>query len=505
MGAVVVAICGPVPGPGSLAAPPFMIRFSRVATLTQRPDNGGLCVARQLSMAFAPVSPSRRMLAPPSLSRLLRLAGPIVTAQMAFFGIQTTDTIIAGRMGAEVLAAIALGGTFLMMGFTFLIGFALAVAPGVSHRFGAGASEGEIGRYASSSMVLCVVLWTLWGAALWVLPEPLLIWLDIAPSMVAECSAYLRAISLGAPFLGVFFALRNVMEALGHSRPIMWLGLLMLLLNIPLDLLLMYGAGPIPALGATGCGLATAIIDVLLAASMLYCFWRLPQFRGYRPQGRPRRTEVRETVVLGLPIALALASEHAIFAIGGFLMARFGAEVMGASQIALNFTGMVFMIALGLGQATAVLVGQAAGARDGPAVRKAGSLGFASCAVLAGMLALLLLWLPETIVRLYTREAAVAAHAVMFLKVAGIFHLFDALQALGAGALRGLKDTRYVMQATTVAYWGVGGTSFWYFFIRQESAPVAVWYIYLAALGAAAVLLGLRFWWQARHFETKYA
>ncbi len=455
-------------------------------------------------MATAPPAPTPRLLAPPSLSRLLRLAGPIVAAQMAFFGIHTTDTIIAGRMGADVLAAIALGGTFLMMGFTFLIGFALAVAPGVSHRFGAGASEEEIGRYASSSLALSVLLWSLWAAALWVLPVPMLSWLEIEPAMVAQCSDYLRAISLGAPFLGVFFALRNVMEALGHSRPIMWLGLLMLLLNIPLDLLLMYGAGPIPALGATGCGIATAIIDMLLAASMLYCFWRLPQFRAFRPQGRPRGPEVRETVVLGLPIATALASEHAIFAIGGFLMARFGAEVMGASQIALNFTGMVFMIALGLGQATSVLVGQAAGARNGPAVRQAGALGFACCAVLAGALAMLLLWLPETIVSLYTREVAVAAPAVMFLKVAGIFHLFDALQALGAGALRGLKDTRYVMQATTVAYWGIGGSCFWYFFIRQESAPVAVWYIYLAALGAAAVLLGLRFWWQARHFEAKY-
>lgn len=441
----------------------------------------------------------------PSRGRLLRLAGPIAFAQVAFFGIHTTDTIIAGRMGADVLAAIALGGTVLMIGFTFLLGFPLAVAAGVSHRYGAGESPVRIGEFGASALALCVGLWSLWGLLLWLLPGPLLSWLEIEPAMREQSQLYLRAVSLGTPFLGVFFALRNVLEALGHSRPVMWLGFLAFLLNIPLDLLLMYGLGPLPALGAMGCGLATALIDVVLAAGMLLYFFRLRAFRPYRPRSAPRAADAAEVLHLGWPIALALASEHALFAIGGFLMARFGAAVMGASQIALNFAGMAFMLALALGQATAVLVGQAAGAGHGAGVRRAGLLGYQAAAVVAVLVVVVLLGMPETIVGLYTQDPAVAEPAVLFLKVAGFFHLFDALQALGAGALRGLKDTRYVMQATTLAYWGIGGGLFWWYFLRQNSAPVTVWYIYLAALGAAAIFLGLRFWRQATQFERRYA
>lgn len=440
----------------------------------------------------------------PTRAGLFRLAGPIALAQLFFFGIHTTDTIIAGRMGADVLAAIALGGTFLMMGFTFLLGFPLAVAAGVAHRFGQGVPATDIGQFAGSSVALCVFLWSVWGVLLWLVPGPVLDWLDIEPVMREQCQAYLRAIAWGAPFLGIFFALRNVMEALGHSRPVMWLGLFAFVLNIPLDLLLMYGLGPLPALGALGCGLATALVDVLLALGMGVLFFRFRIFRPYRPRRPIRAAHMTEVLQLGAPLALALASEHAIFAIGGFLMARFGASMMGASQIALNFTGLAFMLALALGQATSVLVGQAAGAGHAAGVRQAGLLGYQAATVVAMLVVLLLFTVPEFIVSLYTQDAQVAAPAVLFLKVAGIFHLFDALQALGAGALRGLKDTRYVMQATILAYWGIGGTLFWWFFLRQESPAIVVWYIYLAALGAAAILLGLRFWRQAAQFERRY-
>lgn len=440
----------------------------------------------------------------PRFSRLLRLAGPIVLAQMAFFGMQTTDTIIAGQLGADVLAAVALGGTLLMLGFTFLLGFALAVAPGVAQRFGGGEGARDIGRYVSSSLALSVALWTVWGGLLWVLPDLIFAHLSLEPQVREAASGYLRAVSLGTPFLGVFFTLRNTMEALGHSRPIMWLGFAGLLINIPLDLALMHGWGPLPALGAVGCGLATALVDVGLALGMIWLFLSWPEFRPYRAQGRPSRAGMGELWRLGLPLALALVSECAIFAVGGLLMTRFGTATLGASQIALNFAGMMFMIALGLGQATAVLVGQAAGARDPAAVRRAGRLGYQTAAVLALGIAAFMLLLPEWIIGWYTQDAAVAATAVVFLKIAGAFHIFDALQAVGSGALRGLKDTRFVMWATTAAYWGLGGSCFAYLFFYRSAGAAAIWWIYTVALALAAGLLGLRFWRQTNQSEVKF-
>lgn len=436
--------------------------------------------------------------APVRLSRLLRLAGPIVFAQIAFYGMQVTDTVIAGQLSSDVLAAVALGGTLNMIGFTFLLGIGLAVAPGVAQRFGAGVGAGGIGQFVSSSVALSVLLWGLWGASLWIWPGWVLEALDLEPPVRQAAIDYLRAISLGAPFLGLFFALRNSMEALGHSRPIMWLGLVAFVLNIPLDIALMRGFGPIPALGAAGCGLATALVHVALAAVMWWFFHGLAEFRPYRPQGRPALAGARELWGIGAPIGLALASEHAIFAAGGLLMTRFGTETLAASQIALNFTGIVFMVALGLGQATSVLVGQAAGAGSALGIRRAGQLGYLSTAVIAVLVTVLMLGFPDQIIAAYTSDAPVAAQAVIFIKIAAAFHFVDAMQALGAGALRGLKDTRYVMFATTLAYWGVGGALFIWLFQVQRAGPAAIWWIYCAALGVAALALGLRFYRQVR-------
>lgn len=440
----------------------------------------------------------------PRLSRLVRLAGPIVFAQIAFFGMNTTDTIVAGQLGADVLAGVALGGTMLMIGMTFLLGFGLAVSPGVAHRIGEQREAAEIGRFSASALRLMVVLWTLWGVLLWLFPPLVLDQLSLEPAVRDGAVSYLRALSLGTPFLGVFFALRNTLEGLGHSRPVMWIGFTALLLNIPLDLALMSGWGPLPALGALGCGLATALVQMWLAAAMVWLFWRDPRFVHYQPRGAWQPEAGREVLQQGFPIGAALASETALFATGGLLMTRFGTETIGASQIALNFTGMMFMIALGLGQAVAVLIGQAAGARQAAAVRRIGALGYQSMCVLSGLIALLLLSMPAPIVALYTDDAAVAAIAVSFLRIAGVFHLVDALQALGSGMLRGLKDTAFVMQATTFAYWGVGGAAFIWLFHFKASGAQAVWWVYCAALAAAAALLGIRFAWQVRRLPAKY-
>ncbi len=440
----------------------------------------------------------------PRLSRLLRLAGPIVFAQIAFFGMNTTDTIVAGRLGADVLAGVALGGTMLMIGMTLLLGFGLAVSPGVAHRIGEQKDAAEIGQFSSSALRLMLMLWSCWGLLLWVFPPLVLDQLSLEPAVRDGAVAYLRALSLGTPFLGVFFALRNTLEGLGHSRPVMWIGFTALMLNIPLDIALMSGWGPLPAMGALGCGLATALVQAWLAAAMVWLFWRDPRFTAYRPRGAMQRADAAEILRQGFPIGAALASETALFATGGLLMTRFGTETIGASQIALNFTGMMFMIALGLGQAVAVLIGQAAGARQAAAVQRIGALGYQSMCVLSGVIALILLSAPEPIIRLYTDDEAVITIAVSFLRIAGVFHLVDALQALGSGVLRGLKDTAFVMQATTFAYWGVGGAAFVWLFHFHQAGPQAVWWVYCAALAAAAALLGLRFWWQARRLPRIY-
>ncbi|MGJ8668692.1 MAG: MATE family efflux transporter, partial [Oceanococcus sp.] len=388
---------------------------------------------------------------------------------------------------------------------TFLLGFSLAVSPLVAHRIGERRAAKDIGQLAQSGLLFLVMLWSAFGALMWFLPALALAQLSLEDVVRSEAVAYLRMIALGTPFMGVFFALRNTLEGLGHSRPIMWIGFAALLFNIPLDLALMTGWGPFPELGAAGCGLATAIINAWLAGALCWLFWNDARFRPYRPQGRVRASLMREVAVLGFPVALALASEHALFAAGGLLMTRFGTDAMGAAQIALNFTGMMFMIALGLGQATSVLIGQAAGARDAQVVRRIGQLGYICMCALSSVIAAILLLFPGYIAALYTSDESVQLIAIGFIRIAGAFHLVDALQALGSGALRGLKDTTYVMQATSFAYWGVGGGLFVWFFHFNNADALTVWWVYCMALACAALLLGLRFFYLLKHLPQAYS
>ena len=419
-------------------------------------------------------------------------------AQLAFFGMQTTDTIVAGRLGPEVLAGVALGGILLMVGFTFLLGFAFAVTPGVAQRYGAQRPPEEIGQFLSSALAFSLLLWSVWGLVLWLLPELVLARLPLEPAVAGEASRYLRAVALGTPFLGVFFVLRNAVEGLGHSRPIMWLGLAALLVNLPLDLILMHGWGPVPALGAMGCGLATALVHSMLALALALMFYRQTLFAPFAPRRRPQRAGAGELGRVGLPLGLALMSEHAIFAVGGLIMTRYGTAEVAANQVAFNVTGLAFMLALGLGQATSVLVGQAAGRGSPAAVRRAGALGYAVTTLVAGAVAVLLYLSADWVSGLYTRDPQVAAVAASFIRIAAAFHVFDALQALGSGALRGIKETAYVLRATLVAYWLVGGLAYVALLVLREGSAQAIWWVFTIALGAAALLLGGRFFSQTK-------
>lgn len=437
------------------------------------------------------------------LGRLLRLAGPIVFAQLCFFGMNTTDTIVAGRMSAQVLAGVALGGTIMMIGLTFLFGFALAVSPLVAHRVGARAPACEIAQLNRSALVLLSVLWSAHGLLMWLLPPLILAYLPIESEVRVNATEYLRMLVLGSPAMGVFFALRNVMEGLGYSKPVMWLGMFAFLINIPLDVVLMTGWGVVPALGAAGCGLATAMVQLMMALGLCWLFLSDARFQPYRPQGKLSLAAIAEILRLGAPIALAMASEHALFAAGGLLMARFGTETLGAAQIALNFTGMMFMIAIGMGQASSVLVGQAMGRGDFAGVRMYGRLGYSCMFALSALIAIVMLSQARVIAAWYSSDAQVLAVAVSLIYIAGFFHMVDAFQALGSGLLRGLKDTRYVMFATLLAYWGVGGSSFVCLFVfnPQIASAAAVWWVYCAALACAAALLGGRFYWQLRKLD----
>lgn len=431
----------------------------------------------------------------------LRLAGPLVIAQLSFVGMTVTDTLMAGRLGEQTLAAVALGGSLWIPPFLFFMGICAAASPIVAQLQGARANATGMGAFLRIALRTALLLGLLWWLLMRLGSKPVLDWLGLSPELSAVCLDYVDALSWGAPGACLFFVLRSGSEGIGLSRPIMICGLSGLVINAGLAWLLMFGRFGLPALGATGAGIATAITLWLMAGGLALFY---AQHRHYRSLALFARNASAapagnaEMLRIGIPIGITLMLEAGIFSLVGLLMARFSGTAVAAHQIALSFAALTFMVPLGIAFATTVRVGYAAGALDAAGVRQAGRVGIVLALGFNLFSTLIMLVFPRQIVALYTTAPAVSELAVVLLQLAGLFQLWDALQVAANGALRGIKDTRAPMVLTLLAYWGIAlpvgyclgfGLGF-----DQGIGPAGLWIGLIAGLFAAAVLLNVRFY-----------
>lgn len=426
--------------------------------------------------------------------RTLVLAAPLVIGQLTNFGMNFVDTVMAGRLGTVDLGAIAVGSAVWSAGVLFTLGVLLAVSATVSQLDGAG-RRAQAGEFTRQALWLALAL----AAGLVVLAlgaGPLMVALDVDEAVAGLSMGYLRAIAWGAPALALMLTLRFFSEGSGHTRPTMYVGLLGIALNIPLNWLLMFGNLGFPRLGAVGAGWATAIVLWLqLVLMILWVAWR-PQYRAFAVFARFSMPNPREIIALlgvGLPIGFMVLMEGGLFVASALLIGTLGALPVAAHQVAMNYTGLVFMVPLGLAGAITVRVGNAIGRGDPEGARRAGLVGIGMAVVFALFSAAIILLFPEQIVRLYTADPEVIALGASLLLFGAIFQLSDGVQVAAAGALRGLKDTRIPMVYSVLAYWVIGMTIGWWLTFRAEWGPAGMWVGILSGLSVAAVLLTLRF------------
>ncbi|WP_043112071.1 MATE family efflux transporter [Solimonas flava] len=425
-----------------------------------------------------------------------KLAWPIVVAQLSFVSMGAVDTILAGRLGAAPLAAVAVGANVFFLMFVFFSGLFMAVSPIVAQKIGARRDPLEIGRFVRGALLLAIVMGLLWTALLLLVREPVLDLLGLASDTRAYADGYLRAIALAPVPACINFVQRNAADAHGLTRLSLVSGLVGFVVNGTLGYGLMYGRLGLPALGPAGAGYALALADVSMVFVYAAQYWRTPVLRALHilgPGAWPWRDATRQVLQLGLPIAAILFAESSLFQIGALIVARFGSETMAAHQIAINFTSVMFMIPLSVGMAATVRVGLAAGAGDADAVALRGRVGMAIGIGFAVFSASLMLLLPGPIVALYTNVAPVAKLALGFLVYAAIFQIVDCIQATANGALRGIKDTRLPMLITITAYWIVGLPLAAWLALRTELGPAGVWCGFIVGLTVAAIGLALRF------------
>jgi multidrug resistance protein, MATE family len=427
-------------------------------------------------------------------SAIARFAGPLLVNNLATAGMLFTDTVMAGRLGARELAAVAVGANY--VGFFYLAGLGLlmALSPTVAHAYGAGRNE-IVGTFFRQALWLSAAVSVLVSIGL-ALVYPALTGIGIPDEVAPLAARYVYAVAFGMPALYAFLALRFSSEGIGWTRPILFTAVIALAAKVFGNYLLIYGNLGAPRLGAVGAGVATAIVDWLIFGVMWAYVRRHRIYRPYAPLQsfeRPDLRRIREILSLALPISGSVLAEGALFSSAALIMGTFGAVVMASHAIAINYAALMFMVPLALHSATTIHVGHKVGRGDPAAGRFAGWVGIGLCVVIMAVSATVLALARGDIAALYTQDAAVLTLATELLLFAAVFQVADGLQVGAAGALRGFKDARIPMLFNVFSYWVVGFPLAYWFGVSQGHGPRAVWLALIVGLFVCALLLASRF------------
>jgi MATE family multidrug resistance protein len=425
------------------------------------------------------------------LRDVIGLAVPVVTVQVGMMTMGVVDTVMVGHYSARDLAAVALGHLFFFTVVVFPMGVLLSLDPVVSQAVGAG-DRGAVGRALQRGGLLAFALGV--PAALALLPgQAFLTLLRQPPEVVPVAAGYALASVPGVfPFLA-FVVLRQTLQAMGRVAPIVVTILLANLGNLLFNWVLIYGNLGFPTLGAVGSGWASTLSRWLMLLGLTAFSWPLlaPYLRPWRRESLQLRPLAR-MLRLGAPIGIQFSLEFGAFGAIGILMGWLGTIAMAGHQVALNLASVTFMVPLGISQAAAVLVGRGVGREDPSGARRAAGAGILLGASFMTMTAMLFLLFPGVFSRAYSSDAQVLALAVTLIPIAGIFQVFDGLQVVASGVLRGVGDTRSPMVLNLLGFWCLGmPVSLWLGF-RTPAGPVGLWWGLVVGLAAVAFLLLFR-------------
>ena len=395
-----------------------------------------------------------------SVQRIVPLAWPVFIGQVAVLGFGTVDTVLVARHSPTDLAALAVGGAIYITVFIGLMGVVLAVSPIVGQLFGAQRLR-EAGHQAWQALWLALAL-ALLGCALLLFPAPFLALSKAGPEVAEKVRGYMAALAVALPASLVFTVYRGFNTAVSRPKAVMALQLGGLALKVPLSLALVAGvpALGLPAMGVQGAGIATAIAmwgQTLLALALLR---RDPFYRRFElmapGQRAPHGPSLRALLRLGVPMGLGIGVEVTGFAFMAIFISRLGETAVAGHQIAANLVSLLFMMPLGLSNATSTLVAQRIGAGDITDARSLGWHGLQFTLAVALVVGGAVFLAREPVVRLYTDNPTVQAAALPLLAWVALFHAADAVQTLAAFVLRAWRIATLPTVIYVVALWGVG-------------------------------------------------
>jgi len=393
----------------------------------------------------------------PELRAMVALAVPVVLSELGWMAQGVVDTIMVGRLGPVAIGAVALGNAVYYTPSLFGIGLLLGLDTLVAQAYGR-KDHDECHRWLAQAVYLaCIVT----------LPLMLLIFaasfafarFGINAQVAVPAAGYLRILNWGTLPLLLYGGTRRYLQGVGQVRVITATYVLANLLNWGGNWVLIYGHWGFPALGVNGSALSTCIARVSMAVALLGFSWRYERRRGhplFRHWAGPSLARLRQLTRLGAP-----AGGQILLEVGAWNMATISAGwltpvALATHSIALNYASLTYMVPLGVSAAAAVSVGHAVGAGDPERARRAGWLALGLGTAFMLMAAVVFLVAPGPLIELYTHDPRVLAVGPSLLGVAAAFQIFDGIQTVCTGALRGLGETRIPMLANLVGYWLLG-------------------------------------------------
>ena len=438
------------------------------------------------------------------IAATLRLAGPLALANLLQMAIYATDVMFVSRLGVEALAASSLAVSIFALINWGLLGMTGASAPLIA---------AELGRKSHSvrevRRTLRMALWmgalcSAGGMVLCQFGEALMLATGQKTQIAAASQHFLSILSLALLPMILGNVLRVFVSAMGRPVFATLITALAIAINLAGNWLLVFGNLGMPALGLTGSALAsliTAIITLAAYVAAIQTNRRMRRMRAWGRWWRPEWSRLREMVRLGIPIALTVVAEGGLFGSAAFLMGRIDVAQLAAHTIALQIAALFFQVPYGIGQAATIRVGLHYGAGDAAAAGRAGWVACGVCLISQTIAAAVMLLVPAVLIAAYIDvrdpgNAGLTEIAARFLIIAAAFQLFDGVQAVMAGALRGLQDTRMPMVIALSGYWLVGFVIAAWLGLGTGLEGVGVWIGLMAGLMVVAALLTWR--WQAR-------
>ncbi len=430
----------------------------------------------------------------PFYKRNLKVALPIVCAQLCIGIVQLVDTLMVGRLGTVELAAVAFASSVFAIGNVFSMGVLLGLTPLVGKAFVRGEDE-NCARLFQNAFVLALIASMLVCSVLFAV-SAFLPFMGQVPEVVELATSYFFTLIISLIPQLLFLTIKQFLEGLGNTKVAMWITIVTIFVNVFFNYVLIYGKWGFPAWGVFGAGIATLIARTVAPILFLICLRLKREWWNYCRAFSWQRFSWRtlgELLHIGLPISGQMVLEVAAFAFSGIMVGWLGTVPLAANQVAVNLSNLTFMLVLGIASATTIRVSHQIGARDYQAMTMAASASTHLALVAETITALIFIFCGRLMMSVFTTDEAVIDLGTKLCVCVGIFQIFDGLQAVGIGILRGLTDVKVIMRNAFIAYICVTLPLAYLLAFPCGLGTVGIWLAFSAGLGLAALLYYVRY------------